>query len=58
MLEFCKIRIVKNSHQESAFRVVFGRNRHIKPPPASNAATMNVGAGQYVSRSVAITTGK
>jgi len=30
----------------------------MRPPPASNAATMNVGAGQYVSRSVAITTAK
>ena len=43
-------------HQESAFLVVFGRRRHMSPPPANRIATMNVGAGQYVSRSVAMTT--
>lgn len=31
-------------------------NLHMSPPPASRTATMNVGAGQYVSRSVAMTT--
>uniref|UniRef100_A0A182VAJ0 Uncharacterized protein n=1 Tax=Anopheles merus TaxID=30066 RepID=A0A182VAJ0_ANOME len=41
---------------DSAVRVVFGRNRHIRPPPASRTATMNVGAGQYRSSRVAITT--
>lgn len=45
-----------DDHQESAFLVVFGRNRHIKPPPARRMATMKVGAGQYVSKSVAMTT--
>lgn len=48
--------LVQTFHQESAFLVVLGRNRHNKPPPARSAATINVGAGQYVSRSVAITT--
>lgn len=37
-------------------RVVFGKKRHIRPPPANRTATMNVGAGQYVSNNVAITT--
>lgn len=36
--------------------MVLGKNRHIRPPPASRIATMKVGAGQYRSRSVAITT--
>jgi hypothetical protein len=29
---------------------------HMSPPPASKTATMNVGAGQYASNNVAITT--
>lgn len=45
-------------HQESAFLVVLGSNKHMSPPPARRTATMNVGAGQYVSKSVAITTTK
>lgn len=40
----------------SAWRVVLGRNKHIKPPPARRMATMKVGAGQYWSSSAAITT--
>jgi hypothetical protein len=35
---------------------VFGKNRHIKPPPANKTATMNVGAGHIVSNKDAITT--
>lgn len=35
---------------------MFGNRRHIRPPPANKMATMNVGAGQYMSRRVAITT--
>lgn len=34
---------------------MFGRKRHRSPPPINKAATMNVGAGQYVSNNVAIT---
>lgn len=55
-LKIHKIILLLIFHQESAFLVVLGRNRHNKPPPARRAATINVGAGQYVSRSVAITT--
>lgn len=40
----------------SAVRVVFGKKRHMRPPPASKTATINVGAGQYISSRVAITT--
>lgn len=40
----------------SAVRVVFGSIKLNKPPPANKTATINVGAGQYKSRSVAITT--
>lgn len=41
--------------QDNGSRVVFGRNKHSRPPPISRAATINVGAGQYKSKSVAIT---
>lgn len=41
--------------QESGSRVVFGKNKHNNPPPIKRAATMNVGAGQYMSKSWAIT---
>lgn len=41
---------------DKAVRVVFGNIKLNKPPPASRTATMNVGAGQYESKSVAITT--
>lgn len=40
---------------ESGARVVLGRNRHNIPPPINRAATMKVGAGQYVSNNMAIT---
>lgn len=36
--------------------VVFGSNKLIKPPPANRTATINVGAGQYRSSNVEITT--
>lgn len=36
--------------------VVFGSSRLIRPPPARRMATINVGAGQYKSRSVEMTT--
>lgn len=35
---------------------MFGKSKHIRPPPANNTATIKVGAGQYVSNNVAITT--
>lgn len=41
---------------ESGSLVVLGKNRHIRPPPANSSATINVGAGQYMSNKVAITT--
>lgn len=34
---------------------MFGNVKQSKPPPISRAATINVGAGQYKSNSVAIT---
>lgn len=34
---------------------MFGKNRQSNPPPINNAATINVGAGQYVSSKLAIT---
>lgn len=37
-------------------RVVLGKKRHIRPPPARRNATINVGAGQYMSNRVAMTT--
>lgn len=36
--------------------VVFGSMRLMRPPPASRTATINVGAGQYKSSNVEITT--
>lgn len=49
--------MIKNCYvrQESGSRVVFGKNRQRRPPPMSRAATINVGAGQYMSSKVAIT---
>lgn len=44
-----------NIGQDSGSRVVFGRNKQRRPPPIRSVATMNVGAGQYMSSSVAIT---
>lgn len=41
---------------ESAVLVVFGSIKLIRPPPANRMATINVGAGQYKSSRVAITT--
>lgn len=41
---------------DKAFLVVFGKNRHMRPPLANNTATMNVGAGHMVSSRDAITT--
>lgn len=53
----CEIHWWKRVHRyESAVLVVFGSISDNKPPPASRTATINVGAGQYKSRSVAITT--
>lgn len=37
--------------QESGSRVVFGKNKHNNPPPIKSAATIKVGAGQYISKS-------
>lgn len=34
---------------------MFGKNKQSSPPPTRRTATMNVGAGQYKSSSVAIT---
>lgn len=47
--------ICLNVRQESGSRVVFGKSRHSRPPPIKSAATINVGAGQYISSSIAIT---
>lgn len=47
--------LVQDHCYESALRVVFGSIKHIKPPPASKTATMNVGAGQYKSSNWAMT---
>lgn len=44
-----------NIGQDNGSRVVFGRNKQRSPPPIRSVATMNVGAGQYMSSSVAIT---
>lgn len=51
-----KLKLWSGFHQESAFLVVSGNRRHIRPPPARRPATMKVGAGHIVSKSVAITT--
>lgn len=47
---------MESARYDSAVRVVFGSIRDMRPPPANNIATMNVGAGQYKSSKVAITT--
>lgn len=47
---------MESARYESAVRVVFGSIKLMRPPPASSTATMNVGAGQYKSSNVAITT--